>query len=85
MLAMKYSHIRISLIAIFLVVFKMTATEALEEFTKFAIEVYKDADQDPGRQTKRLNGVLEGILERHGLAKETKLIPMDQPTPTCKL
>jgi hypothetical protein len=85
MLAMKYSHIRIRLIAIFLVVFKMTATEALEEFTKFAVEVYKNADKDAKKQTKRLKAAVEGILERRELAKETKLIPTDQPTPTCKL
>jgi hypothetical protein len=73
------------LVAILLVAFKMTATEALEEFTKFAIAVYKDADRDPKKQTKRLKVALEGILERHELDKETKLIPTDQPTATCKL
>jgi hypothetical protein len=63
----------------------MTATEAREEFTKFAVEVYKDADKDPRKQTGRLKAALDGILEKCELAKETKLIPTDQPTPTCKL
>jgi hypothetical protein len=80
-----YLHMRFSLIAIFLVIFKMTVKEALEEFIKFIAEVYKDADQDPRKQTRRLEGALEGILERHKVAKETKLIQADEPTATCKL
>jgi hypothetical protein len=81
----KYWNIRISLVAIFLVVFKMTAEEALEEFTKFVVDVYRDADQDRNKQTKRLEGALDGILERHKIAKETKLIQAEEPTATCKL
>jgi hypothetical protein len=73
-----------SLVAIFLVVFRMTAKEALDEFTKF-VEVYKDADQDPKRQTKRLKEALEGILEKHKFDKETRLIPADEPMAACKL
>jgi hypothetical protein len=80
-----YLHMRFSLIAIFLVIFKMTVKEALEEFIKFIAEVYKDPDQDPRKQTRRLEGALEGILERHKIDKETKLIQADEPTPTCKL
>jgi hypothetical protein len=63
----------------------MTAQEALEEFTKFVVEVYKDADRNPEEQTKRLKQSLEGILERHRLAKETRLIAVDEPIATCKL
>jgi hypothetical protein len=73
------------LLAIFLVVFKMTAKEALEEFTKFVVDVYKGADQDRNKQTKRLEGALDGILKRYRFAKETKLIQADEPTPTCRL
>jgi len=73
------------LVAIFLVVIKMTAKEALEEFTKFVVDVYKDAGQDRSKQTKRLEGALDRILERHRFAKETKLIQADEPTPTCRL
>jgi hypothetical protein len=73
------------LIAIFLVVFKMTAKEALEEFTRFVVEVYKDADGDPEKQTKRLKEALDGILEKHKFDKETRLIAVDEPTATCKL
>jgi hypothetical protein len=81
----EYPHMRFSLIAIFLVIFKMTAKETLEEFTKFIVEVYKDADQDPRKQTKRLEGALEEILDRHKFAKETRLIQAEEPTATCKL
>jgi hypothetical protein len=85
MVTCNHLHVRFSLIAIFLVVFKMTAKEALDEFTKFVVEVYKDADQDPRKQTKRLTAAIEGILERHEFSKETKLIQADKPTATCKL
>jgi hypothetical protein len=73
------------LIAIFLVVFKMTAQEALEEFTKFVVEVYKDADQDPKKRTTRLEEALDGILKKHKFDKETRLIPADEHMATCKL
>jgi hypothetical protein len=73
------------LLAIFLVVFKMTAKEALEEFTKFVVHVYKDADQDRSKQAKRLERALNENFERRKVAKETKLIQADQPTATCKL
>jgi uncharacterized membrane protein len=73
------------LVAIFLVVFKMTAKEALEKLTKFVVEVYKDADLDPQKQTRRLKAALEEILEKHKFTKETKLIAADEPMATCKL
>jgi hypothetical protein len=74
-----------SLIAILLVVLKMTAKEALEEFTKFVVEVYKDPDQNPKKQTGRLKEAVYGILKRHGVDKRTKLVSANQPTPTCRL
>jgi hypothetical protein len=73
------------LIAIFLVVFKMTAKEALEEFTKFVVEVYKDPDQNPVKQTDRLKEAVHGILRRHRVNKRTKLILANKPSPTCRL
>jgi hypothetical protein len=85
MTTFKYWNVQFSLVAIFLVVFKMTAKEALEEFTKFVVEVYKHADQDPSKQTRRLKLALDGILERYKFAKETKLIQADELTATCKL
>jgi hypothetical protein len=74
-----------SLIAIFLVVLKMTALEALEEFTKFVVEVYKDPDQNPKKQTDRLNKAVYDILQRCGVNKRTKLVSANKPTPTCRL
>jgi hypothetical protein len=74
-----------SLIAIFLVVLKMTTKEALEEFTKFVVEVYKDPDQNPKIQTDRLNKAVYDILQRHGVNKRTKLVSANKPTPTCRL
>jgi hypothetical protein len=63
----------------------MTAKEALEEFTKFAIDVYKDADRDPKKQTERLQKEIYGILDNHGIDKDRNLIKEDQPTPSCRL
>jgi len=63
----------------------MTAKEALEEFTKFTAEVYKDADQDPKKQTEKLKRVLHGILEERGIDKDMRLITENEPTPTCRL
>jgi hypothetical protein len=73
------------LIAIFLVVLKMTAKDALNEFTTFVIEVFKDVNHDPRKQTEKLTRTLHGILERHRIAKDAKLIPTTAPAPTCKL
>jgi hypothetical protein len=74
-----------SLIAIFLVVLKMTAQEALEEFTKFVVDVYKDPDQNPKKQTDRLNKAVYDILKRHGVNKRTSLVSANKSTPTCRL
>jgi hypothetical protein len=74
-----------SLIAIFLVVLKMTATEALEEFTSLVDEVFEDVAMDPTKRTEKLKRVIEGILERRGFDKGMELIRASEPPPTCKL
>jgi hypothetical protein len=74
-----------SLIAMFLVVLKMTAIEALEEFTSLVEEVFKDVAMNPTKRTEKLKRVIEGILERHGLDKGVELIQVSEPPPTCKL
>jgi uncharacterized protein YoxC len=73
------------LIAIFLVVFKMTAKEALDEFSKFIVDVFKDIDRDPRKQTEKLIQTINGILEGHGIAEGANLIPANQPGSRCKL
>jgi hypothetical protein len=73
------------LIAIFLVVLKMTAKDALDEFTKFVIEVFKDVDRDPQKQTGKLTRTINGILERHRIAEGAKLIPTTQAALRCKV
>jgi hypothetical protein len=73
------------LIAIFLVVLKLTAKDALDEFSNFVIEVFKDVSRDPRKQTEKLTRTINGILERHGIAKDAKLIPRAAPPQTCKL
>lgn len=74
-----------SLISILLVVLKLTAKEALEEFTNFVVEVFKDVDPDAKKQTEKLRHAIEKILERHGVDKEVRLIPTNGPAQTCKL
>ena len=73
------------LIAIFLVVFKLTAKDALDEFSNFAVEVFKNVSRDPRKQTERLTKTIHDIIERHGVAKDKKLVQTSQPVPTCKL
>ena len=73
------------LIAIFLVVLKMTAKDVLDEFSKFVVEIFKDVDRDPRKQTEKLTRTINGILERRGVAKDAKLIPTTAPALTCKL
>ena len=63
----------------------MTAKDALDEFSKFVVEVFKDVDRDPRRQTEKLTRTIRGILERHGIAKKSRLIPKTVPAWTCKL
>jgi hypothetical protein len=73
------------LIAMFLVVLKMAATEALEEFTSLVNEVFKDVAMDPRKRTEKLKRVIEGILERNSLEKGAQLIRASESPPTCKL
>jgi hypothetical protein len=73
------------LIAIFLVVLKMTAKDALDEFSRFVIDIFKDIDRDPRKQTEKLIRTINSILERHGTTKDAKLIPTTQASQTCKL
>jgi hypothetical protein len=73
------------LIAIFLTVLKMTVEEALDEFSDFAVDVFKDVVQNPKKQTQKLERAIHGILWRHGIGKDTKLIQSTQSVPTCKL
>jgi hypothetical protein len=63
----------------------MTAKEALDEFTKFAVEVYKDPDPDPTKQTEKLKRVIYGILEKHRVNRDAELIPANESLPTCRL
>jgi hypothetical protein len=63
----------------------MTAKEALAEFTKFAVEVYKDTDPNPQKQTEKLKQVIYDILERHGMDKDRRLVMENEPMPGCRL
>jgi hypothetical protein len=74
-----------SLVAIFLVVFKMTATEALEEFTGMVDKVFKDVTANPKKRTEKLKVVIASILERYGVDQSADLIPSSGPSPRCKL
>jgi hypothetical protein len=69
----------------FLVVLKMTATEALEEFTSLVDKVFKDVTTNPKRRTESLESMIASILERHGVEKSAELIPGSEPSPICKL
>jgi hypothetical protein len=73
------------LIAIFLVVLKMTAKDALDEFTGFVDKVFKHVARDPRNQTKKLRRTVHAILEKHGIAIDAKLIPGSTTPPTSKL
>jgi len=63
----------------------MTAKDALDEFTTFVVEIFKDVDIDPRKQTEKLTQTINGILERQRIAKDAKLIPTNQLASTCKL
>jgi hypothetical protein len=63
----------------------MTASEALDEFSKFVVEVFKDVVPDPRKQTEKLTRAILGVLERHGIAKDTKLITETGTALTSKL
>jgi len=63
----------------------MTTKDALDEFNKFVVEVFKDVDRDPRKQTEKLTSTINGTLKRHGIAKDARLIPTTAPAPTCKL
>ena len=64
---------------------KLTATEALEVFIDFTIEIYKDIDQNPEKQTARLKRAVQDILEKFGVKEDRKLIEEGEPIPKCKL
>jgi len=68
-----------------LVVFKMTAAEALKEFTNLVGVVFKDIAVDPNVQTEKLKRVIEDVLSRHGIDKTAELVSSSEPSPACKL
>jgi hypothetical protein len=67
------------------VVLKLTVKDALDEFNNFVVEVFKDVSRDPQKQTEKLMRTINGILDRHGMAKDTKLVPTGLPATRCKL
>jgi hypothetical protein len=69
----------------FLVVLRMTATEALAEFTSLVDEAFKDVTANPKKRTERLRSMIASILERYGVDQSADLIPSSGPSPTCKL
>jgi hypothetical protein len=69
----------------FLVILQMTAREALEEFTRFVIEVFNDEMHDPMERTKKLKRMIFLILEKYGIDKERTLIPSSGPAPRSRL
>jgi hypothetical protein len=75
----------IRLIAIFLVFLKLTAKQALEEFTSFVIEAFGEVNPNPGKQTEKLNLSIETILRKYNINKDDKLITPGSPEHPCKL
>jgi hypothetical protein len=69
----------------FLVILKMTAADALKEFTSLVDEVFKDITTNPKKRTERLKSIIASILERNGVEQSADLIPSGGPSPTCKL
>lgn len=68
-----------------LVVLKMTAQEALEEFTNFVVEVFNNVAHDPVEQTKKLKRTIDSVLEKYKVDKEFELIPSGGTTPMSNL
>ncbi|KIM23830.1 hypothetical protein M408DRAFT_46864, partial [Serendipita vermifera MAFF 305830] len=73
------------LIAILLVVLKMTAGEALETFTDLVNKVFKDADRNPDKQTERLKQWIRNVLTKYEVVPGTKLVSPNGTGPACKL
>lgn len=73
------------LIAILLVIFKMSTSEALEEFADISIKVFKDVHPDPRMQTRKLKRVVQDIFDRYDIDPERKLISEGDATQHCKL
>jgi hypothetical protein len=63
----------------------MTATEALNEFTRVARQVFKDVTEGPKTRTENLKRMIEATLQRHGVDKSAKLIPSSELAQACKL
>jgi hypothetical protein len=63
----------------------MTVKDALDEFSRFVVEIFKDIDRDPRKQTEKLIRTIHAVLERHDMAKDAKLIPTTTAAPTCKV
>jgi hypothetical protein len=63
----------------------MTAKDALDEFSRFVAQIFKDIDHDPRKQTEKLARTINGVLERHGIPNDAKLIPTTASAPTCKV
>ncbi|PVF92223.1 FabD/lysophospholipase-like protein, partial [Serendipita vermifera] len=73
------------LIAILLVVFGMTVTEASASFTKISEELFSDPAITPKERNERLKNHIQQLLVEHNIPSGSTLLDMNQYSNECKL
>ncbi|KIM25116.1 hypothetical protein M408DRAFT_316618, partial [Serendipita vermifera MAFF 305830] len=73
------------LIALLLVVFRMTVEDAIEEYIFISNSVYAPGVRDGSRRNTILRRQLESLLKRKSLPLDTKLVGSTSEPPPCKM
>jgi hypothetical protein len=61
-------------IAILLVVFGLSAEEALNEFIELCVNILEKYEMDVPTRTAELSGYIDKLLEKHTIRKEARLL-----------
>ncbi|KIM19900.1 hypothetical protein M408DRAFT_30828 [Serendipita vermifera MAFF 305830] len=72
-------------IAILLATLKFTAKEALDEFADLCATVLDKQDVDAETRTAALKQYIDGLLERHGIDRNTRIYDPNNHSINCKL
>ncbi|PVF92232.1 FabD/lysophospholipase-like protein [Serendipita vermifera] len=73
------------LIAILLVVFGMTVTEASANFTKISEEMFSDPAITPKERNEKLKNHIQQLLVEHNIPSQSTLLDTNQYSNECKL
>jgi hypothetical protein len=72
-------------ISILLVIFGLTASQALDEFFELNVSILEKQGIDAATRTTALKAYIERLLDKYGLKKEVRLLDPNERSKGCKL